>query len=131
LDGIMAQAETQGGSKATSVTETTFDDPKKEEAETTEATEQANMDSQPTALKEQPAATEKETQAKLDAEEDMQYPHGLKLVVILAALCLAVFLVALDQTIIATAIPKITDHFNSIKDIGWYRFPLIGPLAAS
>jgi hypothetical protein len=119
LDGIMAQAETQGGSKATSVTETTFDDPKKEEAETTEVTEQANMDSQPTALKEQTAATEKETQAKLDSEEDMQYPHGLKLVVILTALCLAVFLVALDQTIIATAIPKITDHFNSIKDIGW------------
>ena len=32
----------------------------------------------------------------------------------------AVFLVALDQTIISTAIPKITDDFNSITDIGWY-----------
>ncbi|KAM0159066.1 hypothetical protein ACHAQE_000771 [Botrytis cinerea] len=56
---------------------------------------------------------------ELDGEEAV-YPHGLKLVVILAALCLAVFLVALDQTIIATAIPKITDQFNSIQDIGWY-----------
>ncbi|KAF7919910.1 uncharacterized protein EAE98_009144 [Botrytis deweyae] len=56
---------------------------------------------------------------ELDDEEAV-YPHGLKLVVILAALCLAVFLVALDQTIIATAIPKITDQFNSIQDIGWY-----------
>ncbi|KAI9649032.1 hypothetical protein NHQ30_001599 [Ciborinia camelliae] len=55
----------------------------------------------------------------LDGEETI-YPHGLKLAVILAALCLAVFLVALDQTIIATAIPKITDQFNSIQDIGWY-----------
>ncbi|TEY31533.1 hypothetical protein BOTCAL_0795g00020 [Botryotinia calthae] len=56
---------------------------------------------------------------ELDGEEAV-YPRGLKLVVILTALCLAVFLVALDQTIIATAIPKITDQFNSIQDIGWY-----------
>jgi len=54
------------------------------------------------------------------SDEDMDYPHGLKLVIILAALCLAIFLVALDNTIISTAIPKITDHFHSIKDIGWY-----------
>ena len=61
--------------------------------------------------------TEKEAPAEKDAEEDMEYPHGLKLWIILAALCLAIFLVALDQTIISTAIPKITDHFNSIGDI--------------
>lgn len=54
-----------------------------------------------------------------DADGDAQYPHGVKLWVLLGALMLAVFLVALDQTIISTAIPKITDHFNSIKDIGW------------
>ena len=52
--------------------------------------------------------------------EEIDYPTGLKLVVIIVALCLAVFLVALDQTIIATAIPKITDRFNSVRDIGWY-----------
>jgi len=52
-------------------------------------------------------------------EEDIEYPHGLKLAIILAALCFAVFLVALDNTIISTAIPKITDQFNSITDIGW------------
>jgi hypothetical protein len=49
-----------------------------------------------------------------------QHVTGLKLVTLVIALCLAVFLVALDQTIIATAIPKITDHFDSISDIGWY-----------
>jgi hypothetical protein len=53
-------------------------------------------------------------------EEEVVYPGGLKLVVIIVALALAVFLVALDQTIIATAIPRITDHFNSVSDIGWY-----------
>jgi hypothetical protein len=54
------------------------------------------------------------------ADDEIQYPTGARIVLILSALCAAVFLVALDQTIISTAIPKITDEFNSIGDIGWY-----------
>lgn len=51
-------------------------------------------------------------------EEDMSsYPTGLKLVLIVASLCLAVFLVALDQTIIAPALGAITAEFKSVKDI--------------
>jgi hypothetical protein len=119
IDDIMAQPDGQGESKATSITETTFEDLKKEDMDAPKAIDQPDMDSPSAAVKDETIATEKEAQAKQDEEDDMQYPHGLKLVVILAALCLAVFLVALDQTIIATAIPKITDHFNSIKDIGW------------
>ena len=53
-------------------------------------------------------------------DEEIVYPSGLVLAAIALALCLAVFLVALDQTIIATAIPRITDRFKSVKDIGWY-----------
>ncbi|KAL8418553.1 hypothetical protein RB594_001954 [Gaeumannomyces avenae] len=53
-------------------------------------------------------------------DDDMQYPKGLKLVLIISALCLSVFLVALDQTIIAPALGAITDEFASVKDIGWY-----------
>ncbi|KAF3187666.1 hypothetical protein TWF788_001884 [Orbilia oligospora] len=53
-------------------------------------------------------------------EEEIVYPSGAKVLLILVGLMLAVFLVALDQTIIATAIPKITDRFKSIDDIGWY-----------
>lgn len=49
-----------------------------------------------------------------------EYPKAWKLLAIVAALCLAVFLVALDQTIVATATPKITDHFHSLNDVGWY-----------
>ena len=52
--------------------------------------------------------------------EETAYPTGIKLLAITIALCLAVFLVALDQTIIATAIPRITDEFDSVQDIGWY-----------
>ncbi|KIV94567.1 hypothetical protein PV10_02322 [Exophiala mesophila] len=53
-------------------------------------------------------------------EANLVYPTGIKLALITLALCLSVFLVALDNTIIATAIPKITDRFNSLGDIGWY-----------
>lgn len=54
-----------------------------------------------------------------DTQEPEYPPLGRALVVILA-LYLAVFLVALDQTIIGVAIPKITDQFKSISDIAWY-----------
>lgn len=53
------------------------------------------------------------TERSTSASSEPQYPEGLKLITIILALCLAVFLVALDQTIISTAIPKITDHFRS------------------
>lgn len=52
--------------------------------------------------------------------EGTEYPTGLKLGLISLALCLSVFLMALDNTIIATAIPKITDEFHSLPDVGWY-----------
>ncbi|GIJ86447.1 hypothetical protein Asppvi_005336 [Aspergillus pseudoviridinutans] len=45
---------------------------------------------------------------------------GLKLVAVFSVLCLAVFLVALDNTIIATAIPRITDEFKALGSVGWY-----------
>ena len=37
------------------------------------------------------------------------------------ALCAVVMLIQpQDNTIIATAIPRITDHFKTINDVGWY-----------
>ncbi|CAK5272432.1 unnamed protein product [Mycena citricolor] len=53
-------------------------------------------------------------------EDEMDYPSGLRLWLLTIALFLSVFLVALDNTVIATAIPKITDQFNSLNDVGWY-----------
>ncbi|KAI1658936.1 major facilitator superfamily protein [Daldinia decipiens] len=49
-----------------------------------------------------------------------EYPSTQKRVVIMVALYLAVFLVTLDQNIISTAIPSITNEFHSLDDIGWY-----------
>lgn len=88
------------------------------------------------------ASVVKDEPLKGDHEATDTYPGALKLALITLALCLAVFLVALvsvpsrcyavsrikkvdrgalkDNTIIATAIPQITDHFGTIDDIGWY-----------
>ncbi|KAJ5590709.1 hypothetical protein N7450_004681 [Penicillium hetheringtonii] len=52
--------------------------------------------------------------------EPPKYPSGIKLTFFFVALCLTVFLVALDHTIIATAIPTITSQFLSDEDMGWY-----------
>lgn len=62
-----------------------------------------------------------ETPTSQDAELDnSEYPTGSRLVAIITALALAIFLVSLDLTIVATAIPKITDQFNGLSDIAWY-----------
>ncbi|KAL2842994.1 major facilitator superfamily domain-containing protein [Aspergillus pseudodeflectus] len=45
---------------------------------------------------------------------------GWKLAAVLIALSLAVFCMALDNTVLSTAIPKITAEFNSLHDMGWY-----------
>ncbi|RSL61000.1 hypothetical protein CEP54_006415 [Fusarium duplospermum] len=45
---------------------------------------------------------------------------GWKLALVITGLCLAVFCMALDNTIIATAIPRITDEFRALDDLGWY-----------
>jgi hypothetical protein len=77
--------------------------------------------------------------AKFDAEafhpsaDGGQHPKGFRLAMVVLALVLSVFLVALDlvngatshlesysntsQTIIATAIPRITDQFHSLDQI--------------
>ncbi|KAL7908475.1 major facilitator superfamily domain-containing protein [Trichoderma velutinum] len=62
-----------------------------------------------------------ETPTSQDAEiANSEYPAGARLAAIITALALAIFLVSLDLTIVATAIPKITDQFNGLSDIAWY-----------
>lgn len=61
-----------------------------------------------------------QTPTAQDAEDNIVYPTGITRLLIIVSLCLSVFLVALDQTIIAPALGAITAQFNSVKDIGWY-----------
>ncbi|EXA30304.1 hypothetical protein FOVG_18301 [Fusarium oxysporum f. sp. pisi HDV247] len=49
-----------------------------------------------------------------------EYPTGAHLGFIIVALVLSVFLVILDTTIVATAIPKITDEFHRLDEVSWY-----------
>ncbi|QKD50512.1 major facilitator superfamily domain-containing protein [Fusarium oxysporum Fo47] len=56
----------------------------------------------------------------MDDETAALYPVGIKLALITISLMLAVLCVALDNTIIAVAIPHITDQFHNLNDVGWY-----------
>ncbi|CAD6884751.1 unnamed protein product, partial [Tilletia caries] len=49
-----------------------------------------------------------------------EYPTGLKFALICLACAFFLFLVAIDQTIVSTAIPVVTNQFNSFSDVGWY-----------
>lgn len=85
------------------------------------------------------AGTKPETQLD-EAHADVEYPVAWKLGLITIGLCLSVFCMALvrlesppyliprsgsltdiqDNTILATAIPRITDQFHALEDVGWY-----------
>ncbi|KAI1332865.1 major facilitator superfamily domain-containing protein [Xylariaceae sp. FL0255] len=56
----------------------------------------------------------------LQPSPNPDYPTGFKFGITLFALFISLFCVALDSTIIATAIPRITDQFHALQDVGWY-----------
>jgi MFS family permease len=76
--------------------------------------------------------------APVQSNSEDEFPTFKKLLVILVAIYLCMFIVALvsipriprgarvtltrdqDRTILGTAIPKITDDFHAITDVGWY-----------
>lgn len=68
----------------------------------------------------------KDPQVEVSGEEavstasDSEYPKASQMFLIVLALALSMFLVSLDMTIISTAIPRITDQFHSLDDVGWY-----------
>ncbi|KAI0968226.1 efflux pump [Xylaria arbuscula] len=60
------------------------------------------------------------TSSQCEDNVSANFPSGAKLWAILIAVTLASFIMLLDMTIVATAIPHITDEFSSLPDIGWY-----------
>jgi predicted MFS family arabinose efflux permease len=54
-----------------------------------------------------------------DPNQD-EYPTGARLFFVVLALVLGIFLMSLDLTIVATAIPKITSEFRGLDDVAWY-----------
>ncbi|GFG21253.1 putative HC-toxin efflux carrier TOXA [Aspergillus udagawae] len=55
-----------------------------------------------------------------DMDDTYQEQSATKVVLLLVSILISMFLVALDRTIISTAIPEITNEFNSLPDVGWY-----------
>ncbi|KAI9788994.1 MAG: hypothetical protein M1816_006452 [Peltula sp. TS41687] len=51
--------------------------------------------------------------------EDVKQRSKMQTAVIMGALCMAVLLAALDQTIITTAVPTISEHFHSSAGYTW------------
>lgn len=61
-----------------------------------------------------------ETSAAEPPIDNVEYPSSTTALFIILSLFMGTLLVALDQTIIGTAIPTITDEFHSLGDVGWY-----------
>jgi len=68
------------------------------------------------------SSEEKSNEAPTERPLEEQQPNlsGLKRALIILPATLVYFLVMLDSSIISTAIPQITDEFNSLLDVGWY-----------
>ena len=49
-----------------------------------------------------------------------EYIAGIPLGLVILSIFLVTFLTFLDTSIISTAIPRITDDFHSLPDVGWY-----------
>ncbi|KAJ1324704.1 Major facilitator superfamily transporter [Microdochium nivale] len=62
-----------------------------------------------------------DTAPATDPQESMTaYPTGTRRWLAVASLCAAAMLHGLDLTIVAAAIPRLTDEFHTLDDIGWY-----------
>ncbi|KZL70660.1 major facilitator superfamily transporter [Colletotrichum incanum] len=55
-----------------------------------------------------------------EKDEKVEWVEGWPLTFLLLGLCLVVFLISVDRTILTTAIPYITSEFQSTAEIGWY-----------
>ncbi|KAK5002433.1 hypothetical protein LTR60_007109 [Cryomyces antarcticus] len=65
-------------------------------------------------------SAEKDTRGLQGEMHEDEYPSSYRLLAVVIALVLSMFLASLDMTIIATAIPRITDQFHSLDQVGWY-----------
>ncbi|OCL11666.1 MFS transporter [Glonium stellatum] len=87
-----------------------------------EHTETSNTNEEPTKQEDgdhSPANNDGEA-AREEQDDESKYLKGFPLIILTIGLCLTTFVIALDNTIIATAIPRITTAFNSLGDVGWY-----------
>jgi len=53
-------------------------------------------------------------------DQEPEWISGFKLYTVVAAVTFVCFLMLLDSSIVVTAIPRITNDFHSLPDVGWY-----------
>ncbi|KAI7423216.1 hypothetical protein KC336_g7940 [Hortaea werneckii] len=63
-------------------------------------------------------------------EAENQYPTGARFYSILISMAILMILGGLDASIVATAVPALTDHFHTIADVGWYSVAYRLPFCA-
>ena len=66
------------------------------------------------------AEVKKDPESQQLDDDDSKYLSGTKLALLTFGLAMSTFVIALDNTIIATAIPRITTDFDALNDVGWY-----------
>lgn len=76
------------------------------------------------------SACSSRAQDSLTVDATPVYPTTPKLVLILTSCALSIFLVALDNTILSTAIPVIASTFHSLDAVAWYGSGFFVTMAA-
>ena len=56
----------------------------------------------------------------LTLQETREYPQGAQFWLPTLSLCWVIMLGGLDNNIVASAVPAITNHFHTVADVGWY-----------
>ncbi|KAG9693576.1 MFS general substrate transporter, partial [Aureobasidium melanogenum] len=77
-----------------------------------------------------PTHDDKKLPNQVQTDDEKQYPPLKVILPAMFAIYLAMFLVAIDRTIIGTAVPAISNHFDSFGDIAWYESGFLLPLCA-
>ncbi|KAL4812682.1 major facilitator superfamily domain-containing protein [Aspergillus spinulosporus] len=57
---------------------------------------------------------------QLEVEDVIAYPTGFKRAIVIASILLCAIFVGLDMTIVAVAVPSLSNQFKQLDDIGWY-----------
>ncbi|KAK4502565.1 hypothetical protein PRZ48_005991 [Zasmidium cellare] len=84
------------------------------------ASSEAEIEKQQPVVEDEQPEDEDLSRQKSAAPSEIEYPAAKERIIIFVAILLALFLMALDRTIVATAIPQITNQFHSLDDVGWY-----------
>lgn len=61
-----------------------------------------------------------ETTRTLESRDEVQYPSGIAFWTPITCMVTVIIFICMDSTMVGTAVPAITDHFQTVTDIGWY-----------